>query len=315
MTRSRLYPVVLSAIFCLAPASSTFAAQAAQAPAGRQPVASRPAPALPPRALPPMVRTVTEASDARETRSQLQEILRQYSPSLGAVLKLDPTLLIDATYLAPYPTLSEFLAQHPEIARDPRFFFQEVSLPSEVRDPERTMDARERTLNLWENFFQGSLVFLGFTIVTITLAWLIKTLIDYRRWSRLAKVQADAHNKVLDRFGDNEQLLTYVQTPAGRRFLESAPIALDPAAPAVAAPLRRILWAVEAGFVLMAGGVGLQYVSGRVPADVSPMPLALGTLGVALGIGFILAALVSFFISKRLGLFPPPAAPQAREQV
>ena len=151
-------------------------------------------------------------------------------------------------------------------------------------------------------------------MVTSTLIWLIKTLIDYRRWARLSKVQADVHNKVLDRFANNEEVLTYVQTPAGRRFLESAPITLDPAGPAIAAPLRRILWAIEAGCVILAGGIGLQFVSGRVPREISPMVFALGVLGVALGIGFVVAAGVSFFISKRLGLLAPAAPPSLPQE-
>ena len=46
----------------------------------------------------------------------------------------------------------------------------------------------------------------------------------HRRWSRLSKIQTDVHNKLLDRFTSNEDLLAYIQTPVGRKFLESAPI-------------------------------------------------------------------------------------------
>ena len=44
-------------------------------------------------------------------------------------------------------------------------------------------------------------------------------------------MQYQVHNKLLDRFTSNEDLLAYVQTPAGRRFLESAPIPLQDEAP------------------------------------------------------------------------------------
>ena len=77
---------------------------------------------------------------------------------------------------------------------------------------------------MWRDTIQG------FTIGTVVLAvvtgvvWLIKTLVDYRRWSRLSKIQTEVHNKVLDRMQSNEDLLAYIQTPAGRRFLESTPI-------------------------------------------------------------------------------------------
>ena len=156
---------------------------------------------------------------------------------------------------------------------------------------------------MWQRMMAGLVAFMVFIIVTATLAWLIKTLIDYRRWHRLSKVQAEVHTKLLDRFSANEDLLAYVQSPAGRRFLESAPIALDAGGLTIGAPLRRILWAVEAGLVLAAGGIGLIFVSGRVVADVREPLFVIGVLAVSLGAGFVLSAIVSFFLSKRLGLF------------
>jgi hypothetical protein len=255
------------------------------------------------------VRTVTESQDARETRDELRQVLERYSPGLGGVLKLDPTLLTSAEYLAPYPGLAEFLSNHPAVVRDPAYFFENVAIPDDGRSSQPT-EPRIAAMNMWREVIGNSMVLIVSLTVLAALVWLIKTLIDYRRWSRLSKVQADVHNKVVDRFANNEELFAYVQTPAGRRFLESAPIALDPTGPTIGAPVRRILWAVEAGFVILAGGIGLQYVSGRVPEEISPMLITLGVLGVALGLGFVVAAAVSFLISRRLGLLPT-AAPTA----
>ena len=52
---------------------------------------------------------------------------------------------------------------------------------------------------MWQRMMAGLVAFMVFIIVTATLAWLIKTLIDYRRWHRLSKVQAEVHTKLLDR--------------------------------------------------------------------------------------------------------------------
>jgi hypothetical protein len=312
MTHTRLAAssaliLALAGGIAFAQAPNTGAASAAPAPR---------ATAAPPRAQQPTVRITVESQDARETRSELHQLLSRHSPGLGAVLKLDPGLLGNGEYLAPYPDVADFLARHPEIARDPSFFLDGIELPSsDAGWRAAQLDPKNQAINAWRNTMQAMIIFTGFLVVTATLLWLIKTLIDYRRWSRLSKVQADVHNKVLDRFANNEELLAYVQTPAGRRFLESAPITLDPVGPAIAAPVRRILWAVEAGLVILAGGIGLQFVSGRVPTEISPMVFALGVLGVALGIGFVAAAVVSFLISKRLGLLQPstpPSLPQER---
>ena len=86
------------------------------------------------------------------------------------------------------------------------------------------------------------------------LVWLIRTLVDYRRWNRLAKVQTDFHTKILDRFTANNDLLTYIQSPAGSKFLQSTPIMLDAAPRSMGAPLGRILWSLQGGIVLACGG-------------------------------------------------------------
>src|SRR5437764_1115261 len=54
-----------------------------------------------------------EQANAEQVRSRLDDLLRQYPPSVGRVLALDPTLIDNATYLEPYPELASFLAAHP----------------------------------------------------------------------------------------------------------------------------------------------------------------------------------------------------------
>jgi hypothetical protein len=49
-------------------------------------------------------------------------------------------------------------------------------------------------------------------------------------------------------------------------------------------------------------------VSWNVDKDVSQPLAALGILGMAIGGGFIVAAIVSFVLSRKLGLWQAPAA-------
>jgi hypothetical protein len=63
--------------------------------------------------------------NARETQQRLREIFEQHPPSVREVLRIDPTLLSRADYLASYPALAAFLQQHPEIAHNPGFFLGE----------------------------------------------------------------------------------------------------------------------------------------------------------------------------------------------
>ena len=84
------------------------------------------------------------------------------------------------------------------------------------------------------------------------------------------------------------------------------------------APVGRILWSIQAGLVIGAGGLGLLYVSNRLGAqfgdlaDLAQVPFVVGMLAVAIGVGFVLSAGVSYILSHRLGLLERSgAAPHA----
>jgi len=244
--------------------------------------------------------------DAQRAKEELSALLDHYPPSLRGVLALDPSLLASQSYLAPYPALVSFLNAHPEIARDPSFYVGEGAVPHSHQDP------ASQILDMWRDVLNGLGIFAGFGLAVGLVVWLIRTLVDYKRWSRLAKVQTDAHTKLLDRFTANEDLLAYIQSPAGAKFLESSPISLDAAPRGVGAPLGRILWSVQGGVVLIAGGIGLHIVGGRVADPASQSLHALGVIGIALGVGFVISAIISFAISQRLGLIEPASlAPRA----
>src|SRR5579863_10402293 len=66
-----------------------------------------------------------EQPDAQRTKDELSRLLEHYPPSLRNVLALDPGLLGNPSYLAPYPALLTFLNAHPEIERDPSFYVGE----------------------------------------------------------------------------------------------------------------------------------------------------------------------------------------------
>ena len=246
--------------------------------------------------------TVPDDRDARETRQQLEELLKRYPPSLGSVLKMDPALLSNDSYLASYPSLASFLAAHPEVVHNPDYFFDRVGGPD---GPWQPQDAKTAAIEMWRSMFDSFSVFVVFATVTGSLIWLIRTLVDWRRWSRLSRLQAETHSKLLDRFASNQELLAYIDTPAGRRFLESGPALTEPTSRPLSAPVSRILWSVQAGVVLAVGGLGLLFVSRSVLPEVAEALWVFGVLALALGLGFVISAVVAYFISLRMGLFEP----------
>jgi hypothetical protein len=237
--------------------------------------------------------------DANQLRHDFDEVLRQYPPTLREVLRLDPSLLTDAAYLSSYPALSAFLQRYPQVVRNPRFYVGEAP----THEPR---DAQSRAVDLWQRTIENISIVATFTLVAIGLGWLVRTTLDHRRWLRASKVQVDVHQKLFDRLSTNDDLMTYIQTPAGQRFLEASPAVSDPGASAspraVSAPVNRILWSVQIGLVLVPLGMGLQWTSRRVVDEVAQLLWFIGVLAVTLGIGFVVSAGVAYYISKRLGL-------------
>jgi hypothetical protein len=238
----------------------------------------------------------TPSDNAEEVRNQIDDLFRRYPPSLVRVLGLDPTLLDNEAYLQPYPELASFLAAHPEVKHNPGYF-----LPTSDNRGGARMTSQDRALDMWSRTIEGLTI--GVVLLTIAsgVFWLLKSLIEHRRWSRLSKIQTDVHNKLLDRFTSNEDLLAYIQTPAGRKFLESAPIALD-SPRSISAPVGRILWSAQVGAVLTVLGVGVEVVAKSAIEELSGPLAAIGAVIMALGIGFLVSAVLAYLLSRRFGL-------------
>jgi hypothetical protein len=250
---------------------------------------------------PPAPFSDVEQPDAQLTRARLSELMRRYPPELRNVLSLDPTLLGNQNYLAPYPALTSYLSQHPEITRNPSFYL------GPAFDPQA--EDRFRYINSWRSAMSDLEVLIGFIAAFCLIGWLIRNLMDYRRWIRQNKVQTEVHTRLLERLTGNDELLAYIQSPAGAKFLESSPITLDAGPRSVGAPLGRILWTIQAGVILIAGGVGLLAVGAKMTDDAAQAFHALGILGLALGAGFVISAIISFMISRQLGLVEIPQRP------
>lgn len=135
-------------------------------------------------------------------------------------------------------------------------------------------------------------------------AWLIFSTI---RRLKIAKLQAETQNRLLDKLGSSQELLTYAQTEAGKRLLES--LSVEQAVKKT--PHLRILNAVQAGIVMLVFGLALLFLRARVAEfDAQQSLLVFGTLILALGIGFIISAAVSYGLSKSFGLLNTTAAEQ-----
>jgi hypothetical protein len=149
---------------------------------------------------------------------------------------------------------------------------------------------------------------LAFACGLVAIILLARMFIENRRWSRIFKMQSDVHGRLIERFTSNQELAVYMQSEAGRKFLEAAPIpvAFDQHQ-RVPSAIARVLTPLQAGIVMVLLGLGLLSLQQAGPDTQIPMRI-LGTLVLAPGIGFIISAGVSWFLAQRLGLMPDTAA-------
>lgn len=261
----------------------------------------RPRPKAPAMEQAPSAVDVTVATgNMQKTRGDFHLLLQNH-PRLVGVLYHDPSLLADLDYVKRNgPDVAAFLEQHPEIAQNPEFFLgDDVQRIHDWGVQARRGGEESVTMRIMNDVWP----FMVFVIVTSVLMWLIKVFLENRRWGRIAKVQAEVHTKLMDKFASSQDLQAYMQTEAGKRFLESAPIPVEPDQKTrMSAPLGRILWSVQVGLILAMGGIALLFVRSNVPEGIQPLTV-FGTLGLMLGVGFVLSAGAAYVLSRHLGLF------------
>jgi hypothetical protein len=252
--------------------------------------------------------------DVAETQAELIRLLR-LSPTLTTVVSHDPSLLSNQEYVARNnPQLAAFLTVHPDVARNPEFYLFS-HLKHADGEPDEALERavwpdvyRERPgPGPWDRFWDSFVPLLAFAIALIAILWLARVFLENRRWNRIFKMQSDVHNRLIEKFTNNQELGSYMETEAGRKFLEAAPIPVAfEQSQRVPSAVARILTPLQAGIVMVLLGIGLLSLQGAGPDMYTPMRV-LGTVVLMPGIGFIISAGVSWLLAWRLGLMPETA--------
>lgn len=258
-------------------------------------------------------RTLSPANETElaSVRKQLFTYLRM-SPRLTMAISTDPALLGYQEYINKYnPELAGFIQRHPEIARNPEFYLF-AKLPGGQGDsvPYLFQRAVWPEIGLRSNGVSDDVMaFFVFLVVTAAILWLLRILLQNRRWNKIFKVQTEMHTKLLDKLGSNQELISYFGSDAGRKFMELSPVAAaleSPRQSGLAASITRILAPLQLGIVSTLAGIGLLYIRGFF--ENSGALLIVGTLALMLGIGLVLSAAISWIIAQRLGLLSEKGA-------
>jgi hypothetical protein len=270
----------------------------------------------------------SDDADSAAIQDQLIKLLR-LSPTLTAVVARDPSLLSDKDYVArSNPELAQFLVAHPEVVRNPDFYlFSHLPHGNGRRSEELErsiwpdlVPAPQQDSALSEMVGPMAACLFGLGLLGSFL-WLLHMFLENRRWNRIFRLQTEVHSKLIDRFGNNQELLTYVGTEAGKRFLEAAPIPMDfnHGQQRMPSGVARVLTPLQIGVVLTLLGIGLLMLR-HVDRSLAVPMLVFGMVVMMPGLGFILSAGITWYLAGRLQLMQGRAGgsraegPEARER-
>ncbi len=261
---------------------------------------------------------VPSEKDVADAQEQFLHLLR-LSPTMTAAVAADPSLLADQAYVArSNPELAQFMASHPDIARNPEFYlFSRLDPSNGRRDkalqrviwPDLTPQAQQesaapRVIEKMTPIVIVPAVFLAFV-------WIIRIFVDSRRWNRTYKQQSEIHGRLIEKLGTGPDLVAYMETEAGKRFLMASPIAPgSEIGQHMPNAVARVLTSLSAGIVMTLLGIGFLLLRNAGPDMPEPM-LVVGTLLLMPGIGFILSAGATWVLAQRLGLMPEKEVPQS----
>src|SRR3989441_11156320 len=107
---------------------------------------------------------------------------------------------------------------------------------------------------------------------------IVRSLLDYRRTSIIVRAQSEAHVKLMEKLASSQELLGYMETEAGKHFLQLVTVGVE-GSRGSKFPFGRILWSVQVGLVLLLAGAGFFFFRSRLspPAATEGLPV-LGTM-------------------------------------
>lgn len=254
-------------------------------------------------------------ADIANTQDQLLKLLR-LSPVLTTVVARDPSLLSDQAYVERNnPELAQFLTQHPDIAKNPEFYLFSRLDPGRGGRREQVLERAtwpemgppERRFSPSSEVMHAIIPMIIVPCLILAVVWVVRILVESLRWNRTFRLQSEVHSRLIDRFTTSQDLSAYMQTEAGRRFLEASPAALG-SEMGVHMPnvVARILTPLTVGIVMVLSGLGFIAIRNSSPDTATPLYI-LGILALMPGIGFILSAGATWIVAKRLGMLPEKA--------
>lgn len=134
--------------------------------------------------------------------------------------------------------------------------------------------------------------------------WIVYIIAENARRRQQLRMTAEFHSKLLDRVGSATEFGEFLNTDGGARFLDSLSTERATGGASV-----RILRATQVGLVSLMLGLGvlglLTVYFGDLPRDTAMGLLVFAAIVLSVGVGLLLSAAASWYLSKRMGILKP----------
>lgn len=136
-------------------------------------------------------------------------------------------------------------------------------------------------------------------VIIVCVSWIVVTVVKALKGRANTRTRAEIYNRLIDKFGTAPELIAFLQSDAGLKFIEENTV--QPAA-----PLGRIIGSMQIGIVLALLGAGL-LITGNVfgeslGGDLYIVLTVGGVVGLTVGVGLLISAAISHRLCKAWGI-------------
>lgn len=152
-------------------------------------------------------------------------------------------------------------------------------------------------------------LFFGIAII-ISAAWIAINIVRALKQRANTRTRAEIYNRLIDKFGTAPEFIAFLQSDAGLKFIEENAVQTGGA-------LGKILAALQIGIILTLVGIGLLMLGNIFGSsrggDLYIVLNITGTVGLMIGIGFLISSAISYRLSKTWGILTAKESSQVEK--
>jgi hypothetical protein len=136
------------------------------------------------------------------------------------------------------------------------------------------------------------------------IAWIVYVIVDGKRRRERLKVFTDFHGKLMDRMSSPAEFNAFMQSPGGQRFLTTLQAERG-------GPKAAIMRSVHTGTIMLTLSIGLLFLQ-RMDlwnSEARAFVMFMGVIVLALAVGFLVSAVLSWKLGTSLGVMNEEWAP------